>query len=168
MKLTDILPIEKWVELEKEISERYGFNAAVFDKEGNKITQYLKWANSLCPVIKGDEKGRTFVCAVANQNMIAQAKRTKKTVNGECDAGLVKFLVPIFVGEELLGVIGGCGRLLHGSEVDAFLLNKSTGIDLAKIEALSGDVTDISTDEVNSIISYLEEKIEGIVSGFSK
>ncbi|NVL90831.1 MAG: PocR ligand-binding domain-containing protein [Desulfobacterales bacterium] len=80
MKLTDILPVEKWIELEKDIYNRYGLNAAVFDKDGNRITECQRWANRLCPVVKGNEKGRSFICAVANQNMIVQATQTRKPV----------------------------------------------------------------------------------------
>jgi len=87
MKLTDILPVEKWVELEKDINERFGLNASVFDREGVRITDFKKWANKLCPVVKGNKKGQTYICAAAHQNIAGQAKQTRKPVIGECDAG---------------------------------------------------------------------------------
>lgn len=37
MKLTDVLPLEKWIELEKEINRRSGLNASVFDINGIRI-----------------------------------------------------------------------------------------------------------------------------------
>jgi len=168
MQLTDILPVEKWIELEKNINNRYGLNAAVLDKDGNKITEYQRWANSLCPVVKGNEKGRSFICAVANQNMIAQAVQTRKPVNGECDAGLVKLVLPIFVGDEFVGIAGGCGRLLDDSEVDSFLVNKLTGIDQEEVESFLGDIGKITADEVESVIAYVEEQIKRIVNDFEK
>jgi len=33
MKLLDIMPIEKWVEVEKQINRQSGLNAAVYDVE---------------------------------------------------------------------------------------------------------------------------------------
>jgi hypothetical protein len=52
MELLDILPIEKWIELEKEINEGSGLNASVFDAGGIQITDFKKWANRLCPFVK--------------------------------------------------------------------------------------------------------------------
>jgi hypothetical protein len=75
MKLTDIAPLEKWLELEQKINERSGLNASVFDVNGVRITNFKKWANKLCPVIKADEKGQAYICAVAHQNIAALLQR---------------------------------------------------------------------------------------------
>jgi len=121
MKLTDILPVKKWEALEKEINKRFDLNAPVFDKDGIRITDFKKWVNNLCPVIKANKRGQSFICAVAHQNIAAEAEKTKQPVIGECDAGFVKIAVPIFVGDEFLGVAGGCGRINHGNRVEFFL-----------------------------------------------
>ena len=142
MRLLDIMPIEKWIELEKEINKRSGLNASVFDADGIRITDFKKWANRLCPVVKANEKGQSYICAVAHQNAANQAKKTSAPVTIECDAGLVKFVVPIIVDDEFLGVAGGCGLMQKGSEVDSFLINKTTGIDVGEIENLSDDIRD--------------------------
>ena len=155
MKLIDILPLEQWVELEKRINNRLGLNAAVFDKDGIRITDFRNWANRLCPVVKTNEKGQSFICALANQNMMAQAMQTRKPVAGECDAGLVKLVVPIFVGDELLGIAGGCGLLLDDSEVESFLVSKITGIDENEIQSLSDDINRITADKAESLIEYV-------------
>ncbi len=168
MLLTDILPLEKWVEFEKVINTTYGLNAGVLDKDGNKVTQYANWGNRLCPVVKGGEKGRSAICAVANQNMLGQAKRIKQSVNEECDAGLVKFASPIFAGDEFLGIASGCGRLLNTGEVDSFLISKLAGIDQSEVESLSNDINKITKSEVESVITYVEERINEIVSNFKK
>ena len=126
MKLIDILPVEKWIELEKEINRRSGLNASIFYADGISITDFKKWANKLCPVIKTIEKGQNFICSIAHQNTANQAKKTRKPVTVECDAGLVKVVVPIFVYNEFLGVAGGCGLMLSDGEVDSYLINKTT------------------------------------------
>ena len=160
MKLLDILPIEKWIELEKEINKRSGLNASVFDAEGIRITDFKKWANRLCPVVKANEKGQSYICAVAHQNAANEAQKTKGPAIIECDAGLVKFVVPIFVDDEFLGVAGGCGLLQKGSEVDSFLINKTTGIEIGKVENMSDDIATISIAELESVIKYIEQKLE--------
>jgi len=63
------------------------------------------------------------------QNIALQARKTKKPVIGECDAGLLKLTVPIFVGDEFLGVGGGCGLLTDDSEVETYLISMTIGVD---------------------------------------
>ena len=57
MKLDQMMPIEKWIEIEREINRRSGLNAAVFDAAGVRITDFQKWANGLCPIIREADKG---------------------------------------------------------------------------------------------------------------
>lgn len=168
MKLSDILPLEKWVKLETEIHRRSGLNASVFDADGSRITDFQKWANRLCPVIKSNKNGQSFICATAHLNISEQAKRTRKLVIEECDAGLVKMAVPIFVGEEFLGVAGGCGLLLINSHVDSFLIHKITGIDIVNIENRSKDIGIITGARLKSVIKYIEEQIDWIRHDFEK
>ena len=160
MKLSNILPLEQWVEFEKEIHRRSGLNASVFDADGTKITDFQEWANRLCPVIKSNKDGQRFICAAAHLNISEQAKRTRKHVIEECDAGLVKIAVPVFVGTKFLGVAGGCGLLLKNSHVDSFLIHKMTGIDIEKIENLSKDIGVIADAGLESVIKYTQEQID--------
>ena len=162
MTLLDILPVEKWIELEIEINRRSNLNASVFDANGIRITDFKKWANRLCPVVKANEKGQSYICAVAHQNAANQAQKTRDAAIIECDAGLVKVVVPIFVEDEFLGVAGGCGLLLQDSEVDTFLVNKTTDIDLEKIGNLSNDIAIISMEQLKSVIRYIEKELEWI------
>jgi len=166
MKLVDILPVEKWATLEKEIHKRSGFNASVFDVSGARITNFQKWANKLCPLVKANENGQNFICAIAHQNAATQAKKNRKPEILECDAGLVKVVVPIFVDDEFLGVAGGCGLLQDDGEVDAFLIIKTTDIDLGEIENLSDDIVTISMEQLKSIIKYIEKELEWIAHNF--
>jgi hypothetical protein len=45
MKLTDIAPQEKWVELENQINQRSGLDANLFNIEGYRISDCKNWAN---------------------------------------------------------------------------------------------------------------------------
>ena len=163
MKLVDILPLEKWVEIEKEINRRSGLNSAVYDVEGVRITDFKKWANQLCPALRETEKGQKFICAVAHQNIAAQAIKTRKTIVDECDAGLMKFAVPIFVADEFLGVAGGCGMLRDQQQVDAYLVHRTTGMDEETVEKLAANIETVPQDRLLSVIDYLEEKVAQVV-----
>lgn len=168
MELTDLFPLEKWKELEKEITRRSGLDANIFNINGIRITDYKNWANRLCPAIKATDKGQSYICAVAHMNLSAQAKQTQKSLVEECDAGLVKIIVPIFMKDEFLGAVGACGFLLDDGEVDPFLVNMTTGIDEEAIERLSADIETISTEKARTIVSYIEEEIRKIISKFEK
>ncbi|MBW1748285.1 MAG: hypothetical protein JRJ34_07740, partial [Deltaproteobacteria bacterium] len=82
----------------------------------------------------------------------------------------LKIVVPIFVKDEFLGAFGACGVLPAEGEVDPFLINMTTGIDEQEIERLSADITTITPDQAQaqSIATYIEEKIGGIIRDFAK
>ena len=137
MELIDMMPLDKWVEIEKEINRRSGFNAAVYNAQGMRITDFKKWANRLCPSIRETQKGLQSICSVAHQNVAARAVKTRETVIDECDAGLMKFAVPIFVDGKFLGVAGGCGKLRGEGKVDAYLVHRTAELDEKFVEDLA-------------------------------
>lgn len=165
MKLTDLLPIEKWKAFEEEITGRFGLDANIFNIDGIRITDYKHWANRLCPAIKSTDKGQSYICAVAHMNLAVQGKQTGKSLVEECDAGLVKIIVPVIVKDEFIGAFGACGLLLDNGEVDPFLINMTTGIDEKEIERLSEDIGSISYDKAKSIVAFIEDKLHRIIRG---
>jgi ligand-binding sensor protein len=164
MKLTDLLPLEKWMELEQEISRRSGLGANVFGTDGVRITDFHHWPNRLCPAIKATDKGQAFICAVAHMNLATEAVNTGKPVIEECDAGLMKMVVPIIVNGEYLGAVGACGLLRDDNEPDAFLVNKITEIDEEKVEELAQGIANISSDKVKELEEYIVGEIQRIVA----
>ncbi len=163
MELNDLLSVEEWMNLEKEIHERYGLDTNVFNTEGIRITPYKSWVNRLCPEIKATDKGQSFICAVAHMNLAVMARNSRQTVVEECDAGIVKIVVPVFVEDNFIGAVGACGKCLEEGEVDAFLVNKVTGIDEEKVESLARDIGYISSETIADLSAYVEEKIQHII-----
>ena len=168
MKLTDILPLEKWVELENDIHNRYGMDVNVFNTDGVRISEFKQWVNKLCPAVKATDKGQSFICAVAHMNIASQAKQTRKPVVEECDAGLVKIVVPIFFDDTFIGAVGACGLLLDDGEADTFLINKITEIDEETAARLSADIGTISNEKADALTSDVIHRIEGIVTAYKK
>jgi len=164
MELNDIYPVEKWVELEKEIHDRFGLDSNVFNVDGIRISEFKVWVNKLCPEIKATDKGQSFICAVAHMNLAIMAQNSKSPVVEECDAGLVKVVIPIFVEDTFLGAIGACGLLMDGGEVDSFLVNKITDIDEETVENLSKDIAGITSEKIEELIQFVERKIESITA----
>ena len=166
MKLTDIATRKQWIVLEQQINARSGLNASVFNVDGVRITDFKRWANRLCPVIKADEKGQNYICALAHQNIAAQAQRRRRPVIAECDAGLMKIAVPIFINGEFLGVAGGCGYIMGDGEVDLFMVNKTTGIANEKLINLSDDVPVMTPEQAESLARFIEDEVKQIIKEY--
>ncbi|MFC1817043.1 PocR ligand-binding domain-containing protein [Thermodesulfobacteriota bacterium] len=163
MNLIEIAPLEKWIELEKDIYQRSGLDVNVFDIQGHRISDFKNWANRLCPEIKAVDKGQSFICAPAHMNIAIQAMRSKQPAIEECDAGLLKMVVPIFIEEEFIGAVGACGLLLDDGAVDSFLVNKITGIDEDRVVDLSRGIPSITTQKAKALSNYITERLSRIV-----
>ena len=157
MELTDLMPIERWKQLAEDIYKRFGFNGAVYDKNNNVLVKSEGWANKICPAMKAGES--SFMCASAQQRASKIAQEKKEPVVEECDIGLIKFVIPIFVNDEFMGTVGGCGYLLEGSEVDAFytgkLFKKEEGV-----KDLLPTIRHISQDKLSGAIGYVRGRVE--------
>ncbi len=164
MNLTDVAPLERWLKLEEEINQRSGLDVNVFDIKGYRISDFKAWANRLCPEIKATDKGQSFICAPAHMNIANMAMRSKRTVIEECDAGLLKMVVPIFFNGEFLGAVGACGVILDGGEVDSFLVNKITEIDDDRVQRLSEGMPSITTETAEVVARHIEKQIAQIIA----
>lgn len=164
MKLIDLLSIENWTALENELHETSGLEVSVFNTEGIRITDNKGWVNRLCPVIKANDKGQAFICAVAHMNIASEAMQKREPVIEECDAGLVKLVVPIIAKETFLGSVGACGLLLEDGEVDSFMVNRTIGIEEEEVDALSGDIGKITRANVQALANDIQKKISGIIA----
>jgi ligand-binding sensor protein len=164
MKLTDLAPLDKWIELEEDIHQRSGLDVNVFDTKGYRISEFKNWANRLCPEIKATDKGQSFICAPAHMNIATQAMRTKQPLIEECDAGMLKLVVPIFANDEYVGAVGACGFLLDNGEVDSFLVNKMTDISEDKVERLADGIPAITSEKTEILAQYIANQIAKIVT----
>ena len=168
MKLIDITPIEKWMAFEKNIHEKFGMDANVFNPQGIRITEYKEWLNRLCPAVKAIDKGQSYICAVAHMNIAAQAMKTRMPAIEECDAGLIKIVVPIFIGDEFAGAVGACGLLPEDGEVDVFLINKTTDMNEDVIQDLSEGIGTLSRQKAEALAGYIQQELRNMLSPFAR
>lgn len=166
MELTDLLPIEEWVKIEQDIHKQYGLDTNVFNTSGIRVTPNKAWVNRLCPEIKATDKGQSFICAIAHMNLATMARNSREAVVEECDAGIVKIVVPIFIGDHFMGALAACGKCLDDGEVDTFLVNKITDIEEEKVESLIQDIGHISTETTRELITYVEDKLQKIIQQY--
>jgi ligand-binding sensor protein len=164
LKLTDFLTIDKWIELETEIYTRSGLFPAVYNTKGIRITQHPFPMNPLCDRIKSTSKGQTFICANTHMNFTAIAKKTRQAVIEECDAGLMKIVVPIYFKDEFVGSIGGCGLIAEEGEIDSFLINKTIDMPEVEVNEFAHNISIISQQSIQTLVNYLNNRIK-IIAG---
>lgn len=163
MKLTDLQPMETWVALEEAIRNRSGMRASIYDIDGIGITGRSRQANDLCREIRATGKGQTYICAVAHQNMAAMAHSSRGPIIEECDAGLLKIVVPIFCRDEFVGAAGGCGLLLENGEVDDFMINKTTELEEGKILDLADSVATMTRAQAEELAVFISSEIDRLL-----
>ena len=166
MELTQILSKEKWGAIENDLYDIYNLQGSVFNVDGIRITDTKNWSNPLCPTIKSTDKGQSYICAVAHMNMAKQAMNTKKAIIEECDAGMLKLVVPIFYNKEYLGVLGGCGLLSEVGEIDHFAINKIADIPEDEIETLSSNIPILTQKKAQSACDYIEKKLDAVLNEY--
>lgn len=166
MELTDILSTEKWEQFEEEVFNRFHINCTVYDGSGKGVTGKPHWCSRLCPQIKANKESLAAICATGNQHFMAQAKQCHHAVIGECDAGLIKITVPIFVDGEFMGTAGGCGLLPAGGEVQTFLLEKTTGLSETEILGLCEGLGTMTQAEAEAMAAYIEKRTTQMVDDY--
>ena len=159
MTLTDLLTLDQWKDFEREIHERFTLNAAVIDEKGVRITDYVNWGNSLCERIKTDPKGLAAICAPTGQHCAKRMLETKVSFIEECEAGMLKILVPVRTNGTLLGAVGGCGTVAEDGEVETFLVAKSMEVDEEPILDLARQVPFMSRNKAEEAVSWIESRL---------
>jgi ligand-binding sensor protein len=168
MEMTDICPAQTWAALEEDIHQRFRLNARVYDNKGFSFTRHVTWGNRICPAIKAHPQGVSGICSLAHTAMAAQARDTRATVIEECDAGLIKICVPVFVNDLFVGVAGGCGALSPGGEVDSFLVEKTAGLPEDQTAALSSGIPEMDEATAANAAQYIEERVAELLAAYLK
>jgi ligand-binding sensor protein len=94
--------------------------------------------------------------------------RAGETVIEECDAGMIKLVVPIFVGDEFVGAVGACGMRFEDSDIDAFLVNKMTDMAEEQVASLAGSVPSVPRAQAEALGRYIRDRVDAILTSTSK
>jgi ligand-binding sensor protein len=133
-------------------------NGTVYHKDNSVLAKSDGWANKVCPAIKAGDS--VVVCSSAQQRLSKIVQANKDFATGECDAGCIKFLVPVFFKGEFVGMVGGCGCEPAGSEMDAFYISKLLSKTKEETEKLLASVKHITEDKLNEAISYTRKELQ--------
>ncbi|MGE4297142.1 MAG: PocR ligand-binding domain-containing protein [Desulfovibrionaceae bacterium] len=165
MHLFDLMSKEGWQALEEEIQARTGMCAGVFDTEGARVAGAETHVNPLCPVIKGNPQSRGAICALANQGIAAQARAARGAVVAECDAGICKIAVPIYMNGEFLGTVGGCGLVPEDGEVETFFVAKVTERFEDDVIRLADAMGRVSEADAEAHAAFIAGRVAALVAG---
>jgi len=168
LELTDIIPMSELTRIVEEIHDKFGFTGVFYKPDNFILVRSKEMGNALCPYIK-DNSNSLMICSVAQQILGKDAFDSKEVVVDECDAEMVKFVIPIFIGDEFLGTVGGCGRLAEDKDsVETFYIAKLTGKSESEIKELAKTVKKISKDEMEEVISFVQNRISPYLKKFVK
>ncbi len=160
MELTDIMSLERWLVIPDRLHEKFGFNGTVYRKDNSVLVKSGGWANKVCPAIKSGDS--VVVCSSAQQRLSKIAQEKKDCVVDECDAGFIKFLMPLYVNSEFVGMIGGCGCLAIDTEIDGFHISKL--LNEEDIADILSSTKHISKDALREAMQFVQEQAREIVA----
>jgi len=122
MKLQDIFTVEEWDRLLGSFKTVVGIAPITIDATGNPITSAC-FTCEACKMIKSTPEGAKR-CKEGHVRMVAEAKETRKAIVRLCHAKFLKVTIPIFDGDEFLGITGGCNILPENAQADDNFLLK--------------------------------------------
>ncbi len=166
MNLLDLMTENQWNDFSKEMHQQYGISFGISDTSGARVSSYANWCNRLCPKIKSDPESLAAVCAVAAQHFTEKTRKSRQSEIGECDLGLIKIAVPIFVGDTFLGTAGGCGFATDKGDIESFMIQKLTGMDETEVAELVKDIAPMSQARAVEMADDVASRIDAIVNRY--
>jgi ligand-binding sensor protein len=154
MGVYDIKTRAEWQEILDTVSRRLGMPAALLD-ENNVILQHSGTRNPLCRHIRDQKESKSAICGQSQQYMAEMAWTSGRPVIDACEAGLAKFVLPLFHENRRAGTLTACGSCTGGDEVEAFLVQKSTGLEEDALQRLASEVENVDPEALKALAEEL-------------
>ncbi|MBW2060197.1 MAG: PocR ligand-binding domain-containing protein [Deltaproteobacteria bacterium] len=142
-----------------EVSEELKMTTSYVDPQGT-ILLNGGTHNPLCALIRDKEDSLKFICSLTSQRMLKEVEKTKESLIDFCELGLLRFVVPIFADEGLVGAFTGCGTGHPEESIDSFYVAKQLGIEEDKAEGLIETVQGADLDKVKQAVVKIEAWID--------
>ena len=160
MKLQDIFSVEEWDKLLGSFKTVVGIAPITIDATGNPVTSAC-FTCEACRLIKSTAEGAKR-CKEGHVRMVAEAKETRKALVKFCHAKFLKVIIPIFDGDEFLGITGGCNILPENAQADdAFMLGLASevGVDGKELAAAARKARKVSNAIIEMQVQTLMMRI---------
>jgi len=154
LSVYDLNSRENWKRMLDETQSSLGLPTALLDPD-NIILQSKGKRNQLCWEIRSRNKTKSVICGQSQQFMANMARAQKSFVVEICEAGMAKFVVPILQDENYLGCVTACGCMLPGTQVEAYLIEKTTDIDEQIISEMAETAPVIRREQLQQLAEDL-------------
>lgn len=160
MNLLDLKSQGEWEGTLVRVAEETKMAATLTDDRGNLILEEQGKRYPLCIKIREKDASRTFICSQTSAAMLEEAKRSLKPVIDECEAGLVRMVVPICRDGVLIGQVTACGLVAkEGVEIDPFLIAKQVGVSEGEVEDWATLTPAVSKADIQRIAARLHVEL---------
>ncbi|MDM8537570.1 PocR ligand-binding domain-containing protein [Desulfobacterales bacterium HSG17] len=150
LSVYDLNSRETWQEMLDKMQSALGMPTGLLDLD-NIILQSSGERNELCREIRNRNEAKPIICG-QSQKFMAEMARTQKSVVVEvCEAGMAKLVVPVFRGQNYLGSITACGAVLPETEIETYLVEKTTGIGEDAIAEMADQVLTVQKEQLQQI-----------------
>ena len=139
MDVYNIKSEEGWHQVLDAIWQELGMPASLMDKE-NVMLQISGERNALCSAIRAVDESLVSICSQTQQFMTKEAREAGHPFIGICEAGMSKFVIPLFFKGVWVGTITGCGASVQGEEIETFMIEKSSGMEKEEVNRLAQQV----------------------------
>lgn len=154
MDMYSVRTKQEWQEVLDSIHEELGMSSTITDKE-NRVLQFSGERNPLCSKIRSFDEALTFICSQAQQFMAQETKKKKRPLIDACDAGMAKFVVPIFYQGDFVGTLTACGARVLGTELETFVIEKAIKTNGEEIEELIQQVPQCDEKAITRVVQRL-------------
>lgn len=148
----EIMSPEQWDELLEELASDSLMTAALLDAEGSILRTHGR-RNALCKMIRREGESMSAVCSQTSTSMLGMVRLTLAPVIEECEAGMLRVVIPVVRGGVLAYQVALCGRLAHGGRIESFLLSRLMRVG-------EDDVTDLARSVTLVARKYLRDLAE--------
>ena len=97
---------------------------------------------------------------------VHEVRETKIPAITDCDAGMLVVCVPLFIGDELVGMVGGCGGFVDDNEPETYLLEKMAGLSEDKVAEICAGMPRKTASDVQALSDYIEGRVAEIVKDY--
>jgi ligand-binding sensor protein len=154
MNMYSIRSKQEWQKVLDSVHEELGMTSAITDKE-NKVLQVSGERKPLCSRIRSIEESLAFICSQAQQSMAQETNKKKRPVIDACDAGMAKFVLPVFYEGDFVGTLTACGARVLGTELETFIIEKATKINERDIDGLIQQVPQCDEKAIARVVQRL-------------
>ena len=158
MNMYDIRSKEEWQKMLDSVHKEIGMLSAITDKE-NAVLQVSGQRNPLCSKIRSFKESLAFICSQAQQSMAQKTKEKKRPVIDACDAGMSKFVIPVFYQSDFVGTLTACGACIAGTELETFVIENATKTNRQDIEKLIQQVPQCDGEKMAEVVQRLTPTI---------